>query len=199
MVGALRAQGWQGTLAGTRKTTPGFRLVEKYGMLAGGADPHRHDLSSMTMLKDNHVWACANNRAAADGGVADPSSIESIAAAIPRAVQAAKATGGFSTKVEVECRSVEEANAAIGAGADIIMLDQHLQHLDPIHLPPNLLFTMASAHGDLRHLLPGNYKRVITSWLEEDCPSLDYGGFVVGESEGEARLLGKSKVNQRSL
>jgi nicotinate-nucleotide pyrophosphorylase (carboxylating) len=35
----------------------------------------------------------------------------------------------------------------------------------------------------------GNYKRVITSWLEEDCPSLDYGGFVVGESEGEARLL----------
>ena len=53
---------------------------------------------------------------------------------------------------------------------------------------------MASAHGDLRHLLPGNYKRHITAWLEEDCPSLDYGGFVVGESEGEARLLGKSKV-----
>lgn len=79
------------------------------------------------------------------------------------------------------------------------LADQHLQHLDPIHLPPNLLFTMASAHGDLRHLLPGNYKRVITSWLEEDCPSLDYGGFVVGESEGEARLLGKSKVNQQSL
>lgn len=121
MVTALRAQGWQGTLAGTRKTTPGFRVVEKYGILVGGADPHRHDLSSMTMLKDNHIWACANNRAAADGGVAD--SIEFIATAIPRAVQAAKATGGFSTKVEVECRSVEEANAAIGAGADVIMLD----------------------------------------------------------------------------
>lgn len=53
---------------------------------------------------------------------------------------------------------------------------------------------MASAHGDLRHLLPINYKRQITSWLEEDCPSLDYGGFVVGESEGEAKLLGKSDV-----
>lgn len=53
---------------------------------------------------------------------------------------------------------------------------------------------MASAHGDLRHLLPGTYKRLIASWLEEDCPSFDYGGFVVGESEGEARLLGKSKV-----
>lgn len=57
---------------------------------------------------------------------------------------------------------------------------------------------MASAHGDLRHLLPGNYKHFITSWLEEDCPSLDYGGFVVGESEGEARLLGKSKVKQQT-
>lgn len=53
---------------------------------------------------------------------------------------------------------------------------------------------MASSHGELRHLLPESYKRLIASWLEEDCPSFDYGGFVVGESEGEARLLGKSKV-----
>lgn len=53
---------------------------------------------------------------------------------------------------------------------------------------------MASTYGDVQHLLPGNYKRLIANWLEEDCPSLDYGGFVVGESEGEARLLGKSKV-----
>lgn len=49
--------GWKGKIAGTRKTTPGFRLVEKYGMMVGGIDPHRHDLSSMVMLKDNHIWA----------------------------------------------------------------------------------------------------------------------------------------------
>ena len=55
---------------------------------------------------------------------------------------------------------------------------------------------MATTYGDLRHLLPGNYKRLVSTWLEEDCPSLDYGGFVVGESEGEARLLGKSKVSE---
>lgn len=115
---ALRANSWPGTLAGTRKTTPGFRVIEKYGILVGGADPHRHDLSSMTMLKDNHIWACANNAAAGDGTQA-----ESIAAAIPKAVGAAKAVGGFSTKVEVEVRSLEEANAAIEAGADVIMLD----------------------------------------------------------------------------
>ena len=52
-----RASGYKGIVAGTRKTTPGFRLVEKYGMLVGGIDPHRHDLSSMIMLKDNHIWS----------------------------------------------------------------------------------------------------------------------------------------------
>lgn len=35
----------------------GFRLVEKYGMLVGGVDQHRYDLSSMVMLKDNHIWS----------------------------------------------------------------------------------------------------------------------------------------------
>ena len=89
-------------LAGTRKTTPGFRLVEKYGMLVGGADPHRYDLSSMTMLKDNHIWACGS---------------------ITKAVAAAKAVGGFAIKVEVECQSEEEAIEAIMAGADVVMLD----------------------------------------------------------------------------
>ena len=52
-----RDYGFTGTIAGTRKTTPGFRLVEKYAMLVGGIDPHRHDLSSMIMLKDNHIWS----------------------------------------------------------------------------------------------------------------------------------------------
>jgi nicotinate-nucleotide pyrophosphorylase (carboxylating) len=98
----LRSAGYPNTLAGTRKTTPGFRLVEKYGMLVGGADPHRHDLSAMTMLKDNHVWASGS---------------------ITRAVLAAKSAGGFAVKVEVECQSLEEANEAATAGADVVMLD----------------------------------------------------------------------------
>lgn len=98
----LRSAGYKGTLAGTRKTTPGFRLVEKYGMLVGGADTHRMDLSTMTMLKDNHVWSRGS---------------------ITQAVKAAKAAGGFSLKVEVEVQSEEEADEAIAAGADVIMLD----------------------------------------------------------------------------
>jgi len=57
MLRLVRQSGYNGILAGTRKTTPGFRLVEKYGMLVGGIDAHRYDLSSMIMLKDNHIWS----------------------------------------------------------------------------------------------------------------------------------------------
>lgn len=102
MLVLVRAAGYQGILAGTRKTTPGFRLVEKYGMLVGNVDAHRHDLSSMVMLKDNHVWSKGS---------------------ITEAVHAAKAVSGFSIKIEVEVQSEEEADEAIQAGADIVMLD----------------------------------------------------------------------------
>ena len=52
--------GWHGQVAGTRKTTPGFRLAEKYGLLVGGVATHRYDLSAMVMLKDNHIWSAGN-------------------------------------------------------------------------------------------------------------------------------------------
>ena len=51
---------------------------------------------------------------------------------------------------------------------------------------------MASNHGSVAHVLPQTYKRMVSEWLEEDCPSFDYGGFVVGESMAEAKLLGKT-------
>lgn len=58
---------------------------------------------------------------------------------------------------------------------------------------------MASTLGSVSHLLPPNYKRIVEGWLEEDCPSFDFGGFVVGEEVKEARLLGKSPVGVLQL
>lgn len=143
----VRGAGYPNTLAGTRKTTPGFRLVEKYGMLVGGADGHRHDLSSMVMLKDNHIWACSGaassgSRSTQPGALpastgaststttalapsADASAppVAENAEAITRAVRSAKSAAGFAIKVEVECQSEAEAEAAVRAGADVVMLD----------------------------------------------------------------------------
>ena len=51
---------------------------------------------------------------------------------------------------------------------------------------------MALAHGILPHLLPTGLVHVISGWLKEDCPTFDYGGFVVGTKDVEAKLLGKT-------
>jgi nicotinate-nucleotide pyrophosphorylase (carboxylating) len=98
----VRSKGWHGSVAATRKTTPGFSLVEKYAVLVGGATTHRMDLSNMVMLKDNHVWSTGS---------------------IAESVKKAKIAAGHATKVEVECRNLEEAYEAAGAGAEIVMLD----------------------------------------------------------------------------
>ncbi|XP_068177550.1 nicotinate-nucleotide pyrophosphorylase [carboxylating]-like [Antennarius striatus] len=102
LLATANALGWRGEVAGTRKTTPGFRLVEKYAMLVGGVSTHRQDLSGMVMLKDNHIWASGS---------------------ITQAIRAARSVCGFSSKIEVECQSLDEAREAAGAGADIVMLD----------------------------------------------------------------------------
>lgn len=101
-VQVARGTGWAGQVAGTRKTTPGFRLVEKYGLLVGGAATHRYDLGALVMVKDNHVVAA--------GGV-------------EKAVSGARQAAGFALKVEVECSSLAEAQRAAQAGADLLMLD----------------------------------------------------------------------------
>lgn len=103
MVTKAREIGWEGRVAGTRKTTPGFRVVEKYGLMVGGADTHRLDLSHMVMLKDNHIWATGGD--------------------IGRAVKTARLGCGFSSKIEVECRTLSEAVTACESGADVVMLD----------------------------------------------------------------------------
>jgi nicotinate-nucleotide pyrophosphorylase (carboxylating) len=98
--------GWTGVVAGTRKVTPGsFRIVEKYGLIVGGCNTHRLDLSQMTMLKDNHIWSCGGD--------------------ITRAVKLARNAAGFSQKIEVECQTLEEALEAASAGADVVMLDNY--------------------------------------------------------------------------
>jgi nicotinate-nucleotide pyrophosphorylase (carboxylating) len=83
----------------TRKTTPGMRALEKAAVAAGGGTNHRMGLYDAILIKENHI--------ALVGGLAE-------------AVNGAKAT---AMEVEVECRSLEDAEAALTAGADRLLLD----------------------------------------------------------------------------
>jgi nicotinate-nucleotide pyrophosphorylase (carboxylating) len=86
----------------TRKTTPGFRVLEKAAVRAGGCANHRADLGSGILIKDNHIAACG-----------------SVQAAVVRA--RSRAPHGF--RVEVEVGSTEQLEQAIAAGADVVLLD----------------------------------------------------------------------------
>lgn len=86
----------------TRKTTPGLRVLEKYAVLTGGGHNHRFSLSDGVLIKDNHI---------------------SAAGGIKQAVTAAKRYAPHTLKIEVETETLEQAEEALSAGADIIMLD----------------------------------------------------------------------------
>jgi nicotinate-nucleotide pyrophosphorylase (carboxylating) len=88
-------------IAGTRKTTPGLRGIEKRAVVAGGGDTHRLDLSHMVMVKDNHV---------AEMGLED-------------AVRHFREQVSFATNVEVEVEKPEDGVRAAEAGADIVLFD----------------------------------------------------------------------------
>jgi nicotinate-nucleotide pyrophosphorylase (carboxylating) len=89
-------------VADTRKTTPGFRLLEKYAVRMGGASNHRFDLGSGVLVKDNHV---------------------AVAGGVGAAVRRARGKVPHGLKIEVEVDSLEQLEEAISANADIILLD----------------------------------------------------------------------------
>ena len=90
----------------TRKTTPGLRALEKYAVTAGGGQNHRSGLYDRVMIKDNHREIA---------GLEGPGGIH-------RAVKACRQMWP-SLEVEVEADTLTDVENAIGAGADIILLD----------------------------------------------------------------------------
>jgi nicotinate-nucleotide pyrophosphorylase (carboxylating) len=89
-------------LVDTRKTRPGWRLLEKYAVAVGGGVNHRCGLDDAAMVKDNHILA---------------------AGSITAAVEAIRAQAPFTTAVEVEAETLAQVQEAIACGADIVMLD----------------------------------------------------------------------------
>ena len=86
----------------TRKTTAGWRVLQKYAVRIGGGHNHRFGLYDGVLIKDNHIVAA--------GGVA-------------KAIEQARSVVPHTMKIEVEVETLDQAAEAQAAGADIILLD----------------------------------------------------------------------------
>jgi nicotinate-nucleotide pyrophosphorylase (carboxylating) len=97
LIAGTRAQ-----IVDTRKTAPGFRLLDKAAVRAGGGHNHRADLASGVLIKDNHVAACGGVRAA---------------------IERARSYAPHTVKIECEVTTFAELDEALAARADIVLLD----------------------------------------------------------------------------
>ena len=103
---AEKIAGTRAVLLDTRKTTPGWRLLEKYAVRCGGGTNHRLGLYDGVLIKDNHLASLRHG----SQGVAE-------------AVRTARAQYGQSVPIEVEVDTLEQLEVALRAGPDIILLD----------------------------------------------------------------------------
>lgn len=95
-------EGTKARILDTRKTTPGLRSLEKEAVRHGGGHNHRFNLSDGVLIKDNHIKA--------SGGIVN-------------AITLARQQAPHLLKVEVECETLLEVEEALGAGADVLLLD----------------------------------------------------------------------------
>ncbi len=102
LVDAVRAAGAATQVVCTRKTTPGLRSLEKYAVRCGGGANHRFALCDAILIKDNHI---------------------ALAGGLRSAVERARARAGHMVKVEVEIDTLEQLDAALDLGVDVVLLD----------------------------------------------------------------------------
>ena len=95
-------EGTKASIADTRKTLPGLRVLQKYAVTVGGGKNHRYNLSDCAMLKDTHIDAYGS---------------------ITAAVNKLRESMGHTTKIEVEVGDLEQLKEALSLNVEIIMLD----------------------------------------------------------------------------
>jgi nicotinate-nucleotide pyrophosphorylase (carboxylating) len=86
----------------TRKTTPGYRAMERYAVRCGGCHNHRSSLGEHVLIKDNHIAA---------------------AGSLARAVKRARAAAPHLSLIEVEAKTLAQVREAVRSGAEVILLD----------------------------------------------------------------------------
>ena len=99
---AAKKTGMGVRIVDTRKTTPGWRALEKYAVRCGGCFNHRSSLGEHVLIKENHITA---------------------AGSIGKAVAMARSSAPHCAKIEVETETLNDVREALAAGAEVIMLD----------------------------------------------------------------------------
>lgn len=99
---AKALEGSKTVVLDTRKTLPGYRLLQKYAVAAGGGSNHRMGLFDMVLIKDNHIQAA--------GGVL-------------QSVEAVQSKNDRNLKIEIEVETLDQLKLLLHKGVDVIMLD----------------------------------------------------------------------------
>lgn len=94
--------GTRARIVDTRKTTPGWRALEKYAVRCGGGVNHRFGLDDAVLIKDNHI---------------------AVAGGVRPALRAAKAAVGHLVKIEIEVDDLDQLAEVLDEGADVVLLD----------------------------------------------------------------------------
>lgn len=155
-VEAVRGTG--AAILDTRKTTPGWRALEKYAVRCGGGTNHRNDLSAAVLIKDNHIAACEGD----------------VAVALHRA----RTHAPEGMLVQVECDTLVQVREAIRAGADALLLDNMPNHAlsQAVQLAKGHCWTEASGGVSLttvRAIAETGVDRISVGALTHSAPSLD--------------------------
>ncbi len=103
----------------TRKTTPGLRRLEKYAVRCGGASNHRQGLFEAILIKDNHLALGAQ----ADAGRPRFSPAEAVAEARRYFASKRSPEAAEASIVEIEVDTLEQLDAVLPTGPDIVLLD----------------------------------------------------------------------------
>lgn len=144
----------------TRKTTPGWRALEKYAVRAGGGANYRMNLSDAVLIKDNHLAAVGGD--------------------VGQAVGSARELAPLAMKIEVECDNLEQVEAAVAASADIILLDNMTtdQLRDAVKLVSGRAILEASGGVSLntvRAIAETGVDWISIGALTHSAPALDLG------------------------
>lgn len=143
----------------TRKTTPNFRIFEKYAVKVGSGYVHRFNLSDLAMVKDNHVR---------------------FAGSITNAVKKLKQNISHAHKIEVECDTLEQVKEALSCEADIIMLDNMTIDMmkEAVKIIDHKAIVEASGNVDLdtlKEIAATGVDIISSSAIVAKAPTLDLG------------------------